>query len=308
MGNGYTPSVQLQGDTFIWTEALGCAEILTPMLSSFVAHHSYNIHVFIYEDELDKLPTHKQIIPVLIGDSKEKFSKNYFIEGYKQGHLGTARLWSYILKTQREEYFVHLDSDTIFLNDIVSDLLFRIRHYGVVGSRRPYRFATGKRRFRAIQFYLKPDAVNTHCFAFRNSFKNYSIDKLIQMISARHSNFISRVLFPFIDFFDPITFALRKKYGIYYLDSENQGKHGYYSRYGPFEQKIISFSAVGSGYSFFHGYSKATSKSYEEFAIASFSLYSKHLLGRDIGIEPLKSEYLEGLLMKLDVNTWLLKS
>lgn len=299
--------MDLQKDTFIWTEALGCAEILSPMLSSYITHHDCNIHVFIYKDELDKIPTNKKIIPVLISDSNDKFSKKYFAEGYKHGHLGTARLWSYIIKTYPAEYFVHLDSDTIFLDDIVSDLLLRIRDFGVVGSRRPYRFAAGKKKFRALQFFLKPDAVNTHCFAFRNSFKKYSLDRLIQLISARNSNLINRIMFPVIDFFDPVTFALRKKYGIYYLDSENQGKHGHYSRYGAFEQKMISFSAVGSGYSFFHGNSKATSKSYEEFAISSYSLYSKYLLGKDIGVEPLKSEYLESLLMKLDVNTWLLK-
>jgi hypothetical protein len=69
---------------------------------------------------------------------------------------------------------------------------------------------------------------------------------------------------------------------------------------------MISFAAVGSGYSFFHGYARSPSPSYEEFAISSYSLYARHLLGKEIGIPPMESPYLENMLGRLDRENWCL--
>ena len=74
----------------------------------------------------------------------------------------------------------------------------------------------------------------------------------------------------------------------------------------PAELKMISFSAVGSGYSFYHWKSNSPSKSYEDFAVASYALYSKYLLEHEIESEPLDSEFLLGKLKKLDKVTWTL--
>jgi hypothetical protein len=69
---------------------------------------------------------------------------------------------------------------------------------------------------------------------------------------------------------------------------------------------MISFAAVGSGCNFYKNPQVQTSESYREFALASFSLYSKYLLDKEIGVNPLDSPYLVNLLEKLDKKTWTL--
>ncbi len=292
-------------EVYVWTEALGCAEILGPMLRSYVTHNSHDIHVYVYEEEMSKIPVHKNIKPVAISfNSPDGSLRREIMEGYKQGHLGTARLWSHIIKNIDTKYFIHLDADSIFLNDVVGILSEKVNHYGVVGSRRPYRLNSVKRKIRNFPLRWMPDSINTHCFAFKNVFLEIERDDLTRLIVARNQATFKKIFSPVIDFFDPVTFYLRKKYGIYYLDSADQKRSGKYSRYGDFESRMISFSAVGSGCAFYKGTSVANSKTYEEFAISSFALFSKYLLGEVIGAKPLASEYLEGLLKKLDTNSW----
>jgi hypothetical protein len=292
---------------YIWTEALGCAEILSPMLKSYVTHNDQPIHVYIYKEELHKLPVHHCIKPVVVSDNDEAGNmRSYISEGYKKGHLGTARLWAHIIKAQPHDYFIHLDADSIFLDNVISILANKVIHYGVVGSRRPYRHSATKRKLNLLPLLWMPDAVNTHCVAFKNIFENMQTEELTCLILARERGIIKKVFFPVIDFFDPLTFILRGKFGIFYLDSNTQARSGKYSRYGDFESRMISFAAVGSGCAFSKGTARSNSKSYEEFAMASYALYAKYLLHQDVGIKPLKSDYLEGLLMKLDTSTWTL--
>jgi hypothetical protein len=122
----------------------------------------------------------------------------------------------------------------------------------------------------------------------------------------RYSSRILERIFPVIDFFDSVTFRLARAKGIFYLDSDNQAKSGKHSRYGEFESLMISFAAVGSGCNFYKNPQVLTSESYREFALASFSLYSKYLLDKEIGVTPLDSPYLVNLLEKLDKKTWTL--
>jgi hypothetical protein len=110
-----------------------------------------------------------------------------------------------------------------------------------------------------------------------------------------------------IDFFDALTFSISRKSRIFYLDSFSQSKSGKHNRDGEFESSMISFAAVGSGCNFYKNPEVKTSESYKEFALASYSLYSKYLLNHEIGIAPLMSPYLVNLLEKLDISTWTLK-
>jgi hypothetical protein len=296
---------RLASEVYVWTEALGCAEILGPMLRSYVTHNNHLIHVYVYEEEMLQIPVHKNIQPVAISfNSPNSSLRREITEGYKQGHLGTARLWSHIIKNIETKYFIHLDADSIFLNEVVDILSEKVHNYGVVGSRRPYRLNSVKRTIRNFSLRWMPDSVNTHCFAFKNTFLDIEREDLTELILARNQTTIKKIFRPVIDFFDPVTFHLRKNYGIHYLDSFDQKRSGEYSRYGDFESRMISFSAVGSGCAFYKGKSIANSKTYEKFAISSFALYSKYLLGEVCEAEPLASEYLEGLLKKLDTNSW----
>jgi hypothetical protein len=292
---------------FIWTEALGCAEILRPMLQSFQTHHDVKLNVFIYEEDLQLISEFQNIIPRVVGESRVvDHSAEYISSGFKFGHLGTARLWTYIVKNFPATHFIHLDADTVFLGDVISPLEEKISEFGIVGSRRPYRKTQARKGIRKLHLAIRPDSVNTHCFAFRNIFENIETSTLTRLIWASERTLFEKVLKPTLDFFDPVTFLIRKNHGIYYLDSKTQKRSGSYRRTTIFEKKMISFSAVGSGYSFFHGKSTASSRSYEKFAISSYALYSKYLLNKDIGAPILESNYLEGLLTKLNTTNWTL--
>lgn len=295
----------MNAEVYIWTEALGCAPILRPMLLSYVEHHNEKIHVFVYEEDCKYLPSHPLICPVPVSMSSESvISRNYLEEGFKRGHLGTARLWARIIKKTEAKNFIHLDSDTIFVGNVTQSLKEKIASHGVVGSRRPYRFTSSRVGFRKLQLRFRADAVNTHCFAFKNEFDSIEERRLEVMILGQKQELLAKIFYPTIDFFDKLTFYLRSRSGIYYLDSENQHRSGTYSRNGEFESKMISFSAVGSGYSFYYGKSISPSKSYEDFAVASYALYSKYLLEQEIETELLDSGFLLEKLKRLDKETW----
>jgi hypothetical protein len=130
----------------------------------------------------------------------------------------------------------------------------------------------------------------------------------MSFIEGRGRNKISPYILPVIDFFDNLTFYLaRRGKGVFYLDSDLQSRHGHHSRYGVMESRLISFAAVGSGSAFYKNPMAKTSDSYKEFAISSYSLFSKHLLGKDVDYPILESTYLLGLLDRLDKKTWTLR-
>jgi hypothetical protein len=292
----------------VWTEALGCAEILNPMISSYLAHHTEVLHVFVYEEEAPLVNTHKQIILELISDRKESYVKKQDLKvAYQSGHLGTALLWKSIIERNEKALLIHLDADTIFVSNVTDLLLEKIEGFGIVGSRRPYRRNKAFFGIRKWLLKLRPDAVNTHCFIFRSEAVKFSGHKLIKAITGLNRNSFQKIFLPVIDFFDLVTFHISKHNGVYYLDSSDQSGSGNHDRFGDFEKRMISFAAVGSGCNFFKNPAAHTSASYKNFALASFSLYSKMLLDREIGVTPLESPDLMRQLENLDKSTWTIR-
>jgi lipopolysaccharide biosynthesis glycosyltransferase len=109
---------------FIWTEAFNCGELLNPFLKSYLMHNDYPIFVYGFKSDLEKITVVNSLIQKV--DLSRVFLKNKNIEsqirdGYKQGHLGTATLWAFLIKSRIEKHFVHLDADNIFLDDVISD-------------------------------------------------------------------------------------------------------------------------------------------------------------------------------------------
>ena len=117
-------------NVFIWTEAFNCVGILPPFLESFRKHHKLEINVVVAESEIDLVPRIKRVNAISLKPNlKSNFFRNhekYVIDGYKQGHLGTARIWSYLIQNRSEDLFVHLDADTVFLEESVSVLIDQI--------------------------------------------------------------------------------------------------------------------------------------------------------------------------------------
>jgi hypothetical protein len=68
--------------------------------------------------------------------------------------------------------------------------------------------------------------------------------------------------------------------------------------------KRISFAAVGSGINFYNNSEVITSPGYKKFALASYSLYSKYILNRDLNIEILNDDLIISKLKKLDKLNW----
>jgi hypothetical protein len=295
-------------EVFVWTEAFNCGEILNPMLSSYIKHNNWPIHVFGTKSDLDEVSVKSELIVLENLNTKQKCKsiENKIINGYKNGHKGTAILWEYLVKSRREKIFVHLDSDTIFLDNVITDLVSAIKDegYSIAGSRRAYKNRGYRKEGKGgIQLDLRPDCVNTDCFAFTKEhircFPRFWLRRKIQ--GKRIS------LKPVVDFFDPVTFEIIKKNGkIKYMDSPNDGHSSLINYKSKFMESRISFAAVGSGCNFYKNGHKGIPTGYSGFALSSYSLFAKEFLNKEIGIKPLEDKIIFEKLIRLDKSKWIL--
>ena len=290
---------------FIWTEAVKCGEILAPMIESYLSHHDYPLHVFATDEDFQYISHIKN--PLIRYCSLNSISKSLVekIErGYKKGHLGTAKLWSYLIRNQSERFYIHLDADTIFLDNVTNEIKYSLQEgkYALVGSRRPYKYRTYRLTGRDAKALNRlPDVVNTDCFGFDRSFFRISPEWLLTRKILGRRQFRR----PIIDFFDPISFEILDNGGlIHYLDSQSDGVSASPNLQSNFHSKRISFSAVGSGLNFYKNPSAKSSAGYKKFALSSFSLYSNLILKIPIDIPMLDDSNLIKRISKLDRTTW----
>jgi hypothetical protein len=294
---------------FIWTEAFNCGEILEPMLSSYVKHHNYPINVYATDQDFEGLSVMSPLITFETLDSKGGFSsiERKILRGYKKGHKGTAILWEYLINEKIGDIYIHLDSDQIFLGDVITDLVRAIKDegYAIAGSRRAYKnrsYRLGGRD--GVRLNQRPDCVNTDCFAFKiNKIRRFPRFWLRRKILGKR---ISHK--PVVDFFDPLTFEIIKKdKKIKYMDSPSEGYSSLINYQSAFMSSRISFAAVGSGCSFFKNGHHNVPEGYWRFALASYSLFAKEFLNKDIGVKPLEDEMLIDKIANLDQSNWVLK-
>jgi hypothetical protein len=293
-------------NVFIWTEAFNCGEILNPMIASYLKHNNFVLNVFGTSEDLKEVHSSSQLLKFhdLRKNKKTIKIEKKILNGYKSGHKGTAELWSYLIRTREERYFLHLDSDTIVLDDVITELIASVKMDGnsLAGSRRPYlNRPYRKSGLDGVMLDRLPDVVNTDCFIFDKKYIS-----LKPAWNLRRKIWGKRPLsHPVVDFFDPISFEIIKKGGrVHYIDSPNQGTQSVTNNLSDFHKKRISFAAVGSGLNFFKNPHTKTSLGYRDFALASYSLYSKWLLGKNIEIPPLDNPDLIYKLKKLNQETW----
>jgi hypothetical protein len=202
---------------------------------------------------------------------------------------------------------IHIDSDTIFVQNGTNEIIDALTQKGfsIAGPRRPYRHRTYRLSDKSsAKLNNLPDAVNTDCFGFRKTL----IKRQPKFLMRRKILGKRTSLVPCIDFFDPITFEINNRGGkICYLDSPSAGSHSIPDKQSKFMQSRISFAAVGSGSNFFKNSNVQTSVGYKMFALKSYTLYAKNLLGIDTGLEPLKDKEIEEKLSRLDTVNWILK-
>lgn len=294
--------------TFIWMEALGCGELLDAATSSYLAHHDLPLHVIGYREDLCNLKKNELIIPIEVNfeQGELELTESQVKAAYQYGHRGTALLWSKLILHRKEDYLIHLDADNIFVGEVLSPILKALNDgYAVTGTRRPYRYRVARGgKFAGFVHFFRRDCVNTNCFGFNRSIISLREQSIFDFIEGRARNRYTPRILPIIDFFDRMTFYLARKGGIFYQDSSNQKPHGHHSRRGRIESSLISFSAVGSGIAFYRNKSAKTSPTYIDFAIKSYALYSKYVIGKEIEYEVMDAPDLIELLGQLDRQSW----
>ena len=216
-------------------------------------------------------------------------------------------MWEHLIHSRKEKVFIHLDSDTIFVSEVITDLVNAIQYENnsIAGSRRPYK-NRGYRKtgFDSKKLDLRPDSINTDCFAFTTKY-----------ISKRPRFWLRRKILgkrislkPVVDFFDPVTFEIIEKKGrVKYMDSPHNGFSSTINYESNFMESRISFAAVGSGCNFFNNNVENIPKGYLDFALASYSLFANEFLQKDIGVPKLSDDRLSSKLSRLDRIKWILK-
>jgi len=280
-----------RSNLFIWTEAFNCAELLNPVLKSFCKTSEYHVNAFVFDFEFgkinffnDQVIYHKIPTKFDIRNVKKTLIGKWIRAGYKKGHLGTARFWSYLIKSHKEKYFVHFDSDILFLADSIEEFELGFSNGAAcIGRRRMYLYNKNNiDRVRGIR-----DCIDTVFFGFKTKFLRFLpyfvLTSLIR--GAGSINYFWRTL----DFFDKITLVLSRFGKIVYLDSPEAGDSAEVNYDSKFNKSFIEiFSAVGTGCAVWNKSRSASGlnldklSDYQKYALSNYSFYAKYILKKPI--------------------------
>ena len=290
--------------SFIWTECLGCPEIGSVAINSFLlTHHNLTLNVFVYADDLPYLPKHNRIVYHTFFDSSKfllfalkfqsRFSKVFqpseslFRSYFKKGHKGTSLLWAYILKKYSFcDTLIHFDSDVVFIDNAIDRLLSLSDEYDFIGQCRPYKNNLNNDFVRSY-----PDLVQTCCFLFKPSLipSIYRLSQRNLALAIQGRNKITG--HSLLDFFDQLSYeALSCGARFYFMDVEDFGgfspdgsRKSNFSSFNDYPTKykidvgryLIHFSAVGSGYNIWKNSASSGSSEYDKYALDRFALFMK---------------------------------
>jgi hypothetical protein len=233
----------------IFTEIVGCGKIGRIALDSFHKYHDLKVFVYGTKEDFKHIKENKNNILIEVD--------NKVLEGYKNGHIGTAILWENVIKKSKDKYFIHFDSDTIFRANIVDDMIEKSKEFDIIGPMRNYHH--NPQGIKSVRHLT--DLCQTNCSLFNKELisKNYieknglglpSIKLILSLpvlqIARRFKWFIkNRVIlrkqnlsvfcqmihgtyspfsFPTIDFFDPVMFDMVINGAkIFHLDFDDVG-------------------------------------------------------------------------------------
>ena len=283
------------------------------MIESYLRHHKFKLHIYGYEEDLVEVRESKLIERMIIQNKKDvkgnvPFNRHEISAAYMNGHEGTATVWASLIKTRKEKFFIHLDADTIFLGDVVTPIRNQLLNgFALVGTRRPYRYGyKAGNVIRKSLLWLRRDVVNTFAFGFRSDLVRGEKEKLIVDIRGAKRGFRNS-LFPVMDFFDRISFRLVRAGGVYYFGESKQKRNSWPTGENPIDRQTISFAAVGSGVNFIKNPNAKTSKTYREFAISQYALFSHYLLGTTIPFRMAEDKSIIDKLERLNKTKWTLE-
>jgi hypothetical protein len=312
----------MQNKIHVWTEAFNCAELLNPLLKSYCENEQLPIHAYIFDFEFYKVEYFNDKIHYVLLPTKIPLTfnlsliKNVLIgkwikSGYRSGHLGTARFWTYLIKSRREKLFIHLDSDILFLKPILQQIVDELEAGAICsGRRRMYRFNLNMNIDSKIT--SKIDCIDTVLFGFKPKLLRY-VPALFLTSLIRGQGFLNRLfLVRTLDFFDKATLLLSKFGRISYLDSPEEGRHGLVNLDSKFNNSFIEvYFGVGSGCAIWNQLVKTRNLStdplsnYQTYALANWAFYSKYILGQDLGLSlPKDSTLLDKVIRFNFLNYW----
>lgn len=290
---------------FIWTEVYNCGKIGNIALKYFNKYHpNLKVHVYGTKKDFEDIEKYSNVESIVLEDSFVKdildkvgvpnLTTKRVQNGFKKGHLGTARLWAYLIKTRKEKFMIHFDSDVIFRSNLLDEIIEKTKICDIVGPYRLYKNNPNNRE----DMRKFADVSQTSCFAFnREKISNHFYSLFIKMCQGAYNP----LGHPVIDFFDPVMFDILKNGGIIcHLDFDDVGawdkngsrdnKYKEINNYDtPFKldfgNKMIHFSAVGSGMNIFNNNKVNMPESYRQYALDRFALFCKIFYDEDIGID-----------------------
>lgn len=287
-------------NVFIFTEIFNCAKIGQIALRSFYKYHDLKVHVFGRDEDFEQIDPFSNIVRLKAGQS--------IIDGFKNGHKGTAMLWASVIKNRPEKYIIHFDSDDVFRGNIIDDILTKIKDgYDLIGSTRNYKNNPQNRN----DIRHLDDVVSTNCFAFnKDLIGDYDYETLVRMVQGAY-NPLDHIT---VDFFDPVSFCILKNGGkIFNLDFNDVGgcnkegsRDNLYSEINndnteykiEFGSKLVHFSGVGSGMNVYEHDDVSIPESYKNYCLDRYALFCKIFYDEDIGIDVSKYKNL------LDIKDW----
>jgi len=252
-------------DTYIFTEAVGCGEILNQCLMTFHKFHDEKVNIYCTEKDSKQIEYHSNNIFHYV--NKET------TDMYYNGHLGTASIFANAILESNSKYIIHFDSDVIFFDNCIDYIYTKINEkYDLIGPYRCYRNNKHGRN----DVRNRNDVVQTFLCAFSfDKIKCFDYDQLMQMCVG--ADLCKR---PIIDFFDPISFHIIENGGLaFYIPSEIFGGTDEYGNkntvYGNIGEKCIHFECVGSGKRFCENYDVNVPDTYKKIAMSRYAIYSK---------------------------------
>lgn len=236
-----------KADVYIFTEIVNCGKIGKIALDSFHTHHNHRVHVYGLPEDFTHISPHQNNVLIPVTESIKS--------GYTRGHIGTALLWESVLKEVPNNVFIHFDSDVVFRDSIIDEMIEKQDEFDLIGPIRNYQYNPHHRN----DIKQLADICQTNCTLFKKSFispqyiKNNSFIThflagfLKQPLSLTARNikwFLKRFFsknrltpfaqmihgtwnpfpFPTLDFFDPVMFdMLQNGARIYHLDFNDVG-------------------------------------------------------------------------------------
>lgn len=269
--------------TFIFTEAYNCGKILKKCLETFFEHHDIKVNIFGKHTDFKHLKGFKNVnfIELSLDENLKKF--------YQNGHVGTAYLFTKVLKKEFGDYdnIIHFDSDVVFKGECISDIINKFNEgYDIIGPRRAYKNNIANKDGKYDKL---PDVVSTYFFGVKlNKISNHDFSMLHQMIVG-----YSPKGYQIIDFFDPVSFDILDNGGkIHYMSFEDYGScdengnfdngHKVLNELLDCGNKITHFAGIGSGQNFINNGSGNIPESYAEWAKERYVIYMKLYYDEDI--------------------------